>query len=83
MLLDKIQPLILRLRHKLMSYDGTGENVSSIRDIYTLCSSQINKCLINLFDVFKLEVQYETTLQVNFYVYKLILDHVFCLKLFC
>ena len=65
LLLDKIQPLTLRLRRKLLSYDNIEEDISKVRDVYTLCSSQINKCLINLFDVFKVEFHNHTLLQVN------------------
>ncbi|KAJ8715036.1 hypothetical protein PYW08_005017 [Mythimna loreyi] len=63
LLLDKIQPLTLRLRRKLLPNEGNEEKISKVRDIYTLCLSQINKCLINLFDVFKVELRNHTLLQ--------------------
>lgn len=64
-LLDKIHPLTQRLRNKLLSYDGDEENITKVRDVYTLCSSQINKCLISLFDIFKVEARHQTLLQVK------------------
>ncbi|XP_075980002.1 serendipity locus protein alpha-like [Anticarsia gemmatalis] len=63
LLLDKIHPLILGLHNKLLSYEGNTDDIAKVRDVYTLCSSQINKCLINLFDVFKLEAHHRTSLQ--------------------
>ncbi|CAH0694574.1 unnamed protein product [Spodoptera exigua] len=62
-LLDKIHPLTQRLRNKLLLYDGDEEDIAKVRDVYTLCSSQINKCLISLFDIFKIEARHQILLQ--------------------
>lgn len=63
LLIDKIYPLILGIRNKLLSHNNLELDTARIRDVFTLCSSQINKCVINLLDVFKLEAQYRTLLQ--------------------
>lgn len=63
LILDKIHPLTLRLRHKLSLFEDNEEDIAKVREVYTLCSSQINKCLISLFDVFKVEFRHQTLLQ--------------------
>lgn len=64
LILDKIHPMILGLHNKLLSYENNGEESLKLKEVYTLCSSQINKCLLNLFDVLKLETQQKIHLQV-------------------
>ncbi|CAB3253280.1 unnamed protein product [Arctia plantaginis] len=63
LILDKIHPLILGLHNKLLSFESNGEEVLRLKEVYTLCSNQINKCLINLFEVLKLEAQERIHLQ--------------------
>ncbi|XP_049875615.1 serendipity locus protein alpha-like isoform X2 [Pectinophora gossypiella] len=57
LLISTIYPLMLSIRSELQNYDGVlqQDEISKLQDVYTLCSSQIKKCLHTLFDVFKTE----------------------------
>lgn len=54
-ILNDIHPLVLKIRNQSHSWSEDEEGTSKIRDVYTLCLSQIQKCLLNLFEVFRLE----------------------------
>lgn len=66
-LFSRIYPILLNIRDTLRGYDGslTDEEITKVRDIYVLCSSQVKKCLQTLFDIFKKEYHEEIFMQVS------------------
>ncbi|XP_072944711.1 uncharacterized protein [Epargyreus clarus] len=66
-LLQNVYPLLQRISNKiqLRIKDGTLDEsiLFKIRDVYSLCSNQIKKCVLNLLDVFKHEHNQQLCLQ--------------------
>ncbi|XP_061718824.1 serendipity locus protein alpha [Cydia pomonella] len=63
LLFNKIYPLIIRIRTRLQADIEQDEEGTHILNVFTLCCSQIKKCVLNLFDIFKLENQEGILLQ--------------------
>ncbi|XP_063365561.1 serendipity locus protein alpha [Cydia amplana] len=63
LLFTKIYPLIIRIRTRLQADTEQEEEAKNILNVFTLCCSQIKKCVLNLFDIFKQENQEGILLQ--------------------
>ncbi|KOB73398.1 Serendipity locus protein alpha [Operophtera brumata] len=62
-LLNEIRPIINGLRNKIQDLKRGDGDSSKINEVYSLCLSQITKCLLNLFDIFRLEYSRGIVLQ--------------------
>ncbi|CAG9130574.1 unnamed protein product [Plutella xylostella] len=58
-----IWPLILSIRKKLNLSTDQEESIKTLKDVFTLCCSQIKKCVLSLFEIFKMEHSQQVFLQ--------------------
>ncbi|XP_028162694.1 serendipity locus protein alpha-like [Ostrinia furnacalis] len=64
-LLDRICPVLQKLRSQLQALNDRDleEEIVKIRNVFLLTSSQIKKCIVNFFDVLKVEHKHGECLQ--------------------
>lgn len=61
-----IWPLVITLRKKLQKAQNSDvDGAKALKDVFTLSCSQIKKCVLGLFEVFKIEYHEDLFLQVS------------------